>query len=268
MPIAQAHYQRFETASVADIVDHAWVVRDDGLPRHEVLLPDGRGLLQVVAGPPGVRIDPVGGTHEPDVSGVRGLTTRTVVREAAAPSIRLGLQLHPLAGARLGSVLPDGWRSVDSLLDDDIEAAVEALLVAGSDAAAVGLLTESIEALPRHTSHELERFAGVVQAVDAAGGLVRAADLARVAGSTVTELYRWSVGHLGVPPADYLAAVRFSTFVREAIGPGVARPNDVAAALRWYVRAGYAPREVERFTGLGAADLRRLAESVEVLVGG
>lgn len=267
MPVA-VRYQRFETGPVADLVEHAWVVHDDETPTREVLLPDGRGLLQVVAGMPGVRIDPVGGTQEPDVSGVRGLTTRTVVREGAAGSVRLGLQLHPLAGARLGSVLSDEWRSIDALLGAGIEAAVETLLADGADAAAVGLLTESVAALPRHPSHELDRFADVLEAIDASGGLVRAADLARGAGSTVTELYRWSVGHLGVPPADYLAAVRFSTFVREAVGPGVVSPHDVVAALWWYVRAGYAPREVERFTGLEPADLRRLAESVEVLVGG
>ena len=83
MPIVHAHYQRFETAAVADLVEHAWVVRD-ATPGREVLLPDGRGLLQVVLGGPSWRIDPLGGTREPDVSGVRGLTTRAVVRESAA----------------------------------------------------------------------------------------------------------------------------------------------------------------------------------------
>src|SRR6187402_2792590 len=105
MPITQARYQRFETAAVADLVEHAWIVRDDATPGREVLLPDGRGLLQVVLGGPSVRTDPLGGTREPDVSGVRGLTTRAVVRESAAGAVRLGLQLHPLAGARIGTVL-------------------------------------------------------------------------------------------------------------------------------------------------------------------
>ena len=55
MPIAHARYQRFPTDAVADLVEHAWVVRDDETPTREVLLPDGRGLLQVVVGGPGVR---------------------------------------------------------------------------------------------------------------------------------------------------------------------------------------------------------------------
>lgn len=267
MPIAHARYQRFPTDAVGDLVEHAWVVRDESSAR-EVLLPDGRGLLQVVLGGPGVRVDPLGGTHEPDVSGVRGLTTVAVVRQNPAGTVRLGLQLHPLAGARIGAPLSDGWVDVDALLGAGVQAAVETLLAAGSDAAAVALLTESVGALPRHGSDELDRFAGVVQAIDGAGGLVRAADLARRAGCTVTELYRWSVGHLGVPPTEYLAAVRFSTFVREAVGPGTVGPEAVVTALQWYVRAGYPPREVERFTGLEPAELRRLAEAVASLVDG
>lgn len=267
MPIAQAHYQRFATSHVADLVEHAWVVRADAAAR-EVLLPDGRGLLQVVLGGPSVRVDPLGGTSEPDVSGARGLTTRAVVRQGASGAARLGLQLHPLAGARLGSVLTDDWRELDAMLGPGVQAAAEGLLAAGSDAAAVGLLTEAFGALPRHGSEELDRFAGVIRVIDDAGGLVRAADLARRAGCTVTELYRWSVAHLGVPPTEYLAAVRFSTFVREAVGPGAVRPEAVVAALNWYVRAGYPPREVERFTGLEPAELRRLAEGVTALVAG
>ena len=266
MPIAQAYYQRFETDEIAELVEHAWVVRDEVAAR-EVLLPDGRGLLQVVLGGPCERADPLGGTREPDGSGVRGLTTRAVVRCSAAGAVRLGLQLHPLAGARLGTPLTDDWPAIDALLGPGVQEAVEGMLAKKFDAAAVGLLTEAIGAIPRHRSDELDRFAGVVAAIDDAGGLVRAADLARRAGCTVTELYRWSVGHLGVPPTEYLAAVRFTAFVREAVGPGVLDPEAVVAALSWYVRAGYPNREVERFTGLEPEELRRLADAVAVLVG-
>ncbi|WP_028049896.1 hypothetical protein [Cellulomonas sp. URHD0024] len=267
MPITQAYYQRFETHAIADLVEHAWVVRDEVASR-EVLLPDGRGLLQIVLGGPCVRVDPLGSTREPDVSGVRGLTTRAVVRQSEAGAVRLGLQLHPLAGARIGTPLTDEWLEVDALLGSGVQAAAEHLLSEAFDAAAVALVTEAIGSIPRRTSDELDRFAGVLRAIDEAGGLVRASDLARRAGCTVTELYRWSVAHLGVPPTDYLTAVRFSRFLREALGPGAVGPEAVVAALSWYVRAGYAPREVERFTGSEPEELRRLAAGVEALVAG
>ena len=56
--------------------------------------------------------------------------------------------------------------------------------------------------------------------------------------------------------------------MREAVGPGIVGPRRSSRRCSWYVRAGYPPREVERFTGLEPAELRRLAEGVEALVGG
>ena len=77
-------------------------------------------------------MDPLAGTHEADVSGVRGLTTRAVVRESAAGTVRLGLQLHPLAGARTGAVLTDEWIDLDEVLGTGVQAAAERLLADGS----------------------------------------------------------------------------------------------------------------------------------------
>ena len=78
--------------------------------------------------------------------------------------------------------------------------------------------------------------------------------------------------HLGLTPDALLAAVRFSAFVRDAVGPGPVRPEDVLGAIRWYVQAGYPPREVERFTGSTPLELRRIelgvAEALGTAVGG
>ena len=43
-------------------------------------------------------------------------------------------------------------------------------------------------------------------------------------------------------------------------GPVPCGPQDALAVLQWYLRAGYPPREVERFTGLGHVELRRLED--------
>ena len=96
---------------------------------------------------------------------------------------------------------------------------------------------------------------------------MRAVDLARRADLAVAVLYREVVQTLGITPEAFLAAVRFSGFVRDAVGPGPVRPQDVLAVLQWYLRAGYPPREVERFTGLGHVELRRLAAGIEAALG-
>ena len=180
------------------------------------------------AGRPRCAVDPLGGTREPDVlRGARADHARGRPRERGAGRsgsassctrwrARVSGPADRTTGARVDAPAGSGRAGMPS----------RGLLAAGSDAAAVGLADRvGRGAAAALGPPELERFAGVVHAIDAAGGLVRAADLARGAGCTVTELYRWSVGHLGVPPTDYLAAVRFSTFVREAVGPGVVGPT-------------------------------------------
>src|SRR6478735_10614736 len=101
MPVDQVPYIRID-AHVPGLVEHAWMARDEGAGR-EILLPDGRGLLQVVLGGSGVLVDVTDGRERVDATGVRGLLTRPLVRVAAGTGLRLGLQLHPSALAALGA---------------------------------------------------------------------------------------------------------------------------------------------------------------------
>jgi hypothetical protein len=41
----------------------------------------------------------------------------------------------------------------------------------------------------------------------------------------------------------------------------------VLRAVRWYLQAGYPPREVERFTGLAPNELRRLERGIADVLG-
>ena len=112
-------------------------------------------------------------------------------------------------------------------------------------------------------SADLDRLDDVVARVDLERGLVRPIDLAGYAGVQLAELHRWCVALLGMPPAAYLSAVRFSAYVRERVGTGPVRVGAAVGALRWFMDPSYPPREVERFTGLAPADLRRLVERLE-----
>ncbi|GEL94316.1 hypothetical protein CCO02nite_09740 [Cellulomonas composti] len=238
-------------------------------PALEVLLPDGRGLLQLEVATPAMLVDIApDGVHRPDEDGIRGPAARTNVREERGPSVRAGVQLHPLALARLqvGGVV-DSTLPLSSVVGPEDAARARAALLAGDDESAVHLLVAALVARAHPIDEDLEAFGEVIATLDAQRGLLPPPEIARAAEVTVSTLHRWSVRHLGVDLAQYLAAVRFSAFVREAVGPGPVRPSDVVAALRWYAQAGYPPREVERFTGCTPVELRRLEERLAAFVG-
>jgi len=193
-----------------------------------------------------------------------------VVREQPGPSVRLGAQLGPLALARLRvHVAPDDVVPLDRAFATADVAACQAALEAGDDARAVDLLGAALAGALAATDEpaELTLLEPAVQEVLASRGLVTVADLARAAELPVGTLHRWSVEHLGLTPDALLAAVRFSAFVRDAVGPGPVRPDDALGAIRWYVQAGYPPREVERFTGSTPLELRRVEQGIAAALG-
>lgn len=260
---------RWIEASAPLLVEHAWVLRDEGGDR-EVLLPDGRGLLQLVVGAPGVRTDVLTGEQTDDASGVRGFSSRAVVREQLGPAVRLGLQLHPLALALLRphDLLVDRCAPPAAVVDEADAVLARDALAHGDDEDAVRVLVAALVARSRTTDRPagVTAMAEVVAEVDRTRGLVAAADLARAQGVTVSDLHRWCVRLVGVAPASYLAAVRFAGFVREAAGPGPVSPRDVVGALQWYESSGPAPREVERTTGLAPAELRRVVDRLALSI--
>jgi len=265
---AERSYRRFEAPSrFASAVEHAWITRDP-VGFREVSLPDGRGLVLVVAGPSAWVSDPLTGTARDEGTSVRGPALRVEVREVTGAAVRLGLQLAPSGLSRLWAARPVPRTSMDAatLLGADVVLAVQEALVQGDDARALATVWAALDRLPRHDSDEADRLCEALRFAESQRGLVRSADLAREAGVSLGELHRWCVHLLGVEPSQWLSAVRFSAFVREAIGPGRLRAEDVLAAVRWYSQAGYNAREVERFTGITPAILRRLIDRLDAFL--
>ncbi|GEK20695.1 hypothetical protein [Cellulomonas xylanilytica] len=268
----QVVYRRYAPPpSARGIVEHLWVVRlPDGVVEREVLLPDGHGLVTVSVGVPGEHIDPLTQARTPDRSGIRGLADRAFVREQRGPSVRLGAQLDPVGLARMG-VRAGAHEpvAVSAVLGAEVEDVCATALEQGRDADAAALLGSTLvaHAVPVPVGSPLEALGPVLRSVVEQRGLVRASDLARHADLAVGVLHREVVETLGITPEAFLAAVRFSAFVRDAVGPGPVRPQDVLAVLQWYLRAGYPPREVERFTGLSHLELRRLESGIAAALG-
>ncbi|MET0788077.1 MAG: hypothetical protein ABWY33_02430 [Cellulomonas sp.] len=272
MATDQVVYRRYAPPrSALGIVEHLWVVRvPEGVVEREVLLPDGHGLVTVAVGTPGEHVDPLTLVRTPDGSGVRGLAERAFVREQRGPSVRLGAQLDPVALARMGVRSPSyDAVALGSFLGAEVEEQCATALAEGRDADAAATLGSAlaVHAAPVIVGSPLEALAPVLRKVIEQKGLVRASDLARQADLAVGVLYREVMETLGITPEAFLAAVRFSAFVRDAVGPGPVRPGDALAVLQWYLRAGYPPREVERFTGLNHVGLRRLETGIAAALG-
>lgn len=266
MAVAEVAYRRIDVPdSLRGVVEHVWVLHQPGGPADtEVLLPDGRGLVQLTAAEPGVLVDPLTGERRPERPVLRGPWTHALVRVQASAGTRLGLQLHPLGPARLrgGRPMADQEVELADLVGPAAGAASHAL-AAGDDDEAARLVLDALVRQPVARSADLDRLDDVVRRVDDERGLVRPIDLAGYAGVQLAELHRWCVGLLGMVPAAYLSAVRFSSYVRERVGPGPVRLEAAVGALRWFMDPAYPSREVERFTGLAPADLRRLVEQLE-----
>lgn len=271
MPVAVDSYRRFPVPpSLAGVAEHAWVARHARGREHvEVLLPDGRGLLQVVRGSGGSLVEPLTGARTADRDGVRSAWTHAVVAEQSGPVARLGVQLHPAGLARLreGRTQADTWLPLREVLDDGTAARAGELLADGADDEAVATVLGALAVAPRRSGADLDHLDEALAFIDERRGLVRATDVAREVGTSLGELHRWCSQLLGMSPAQYLSAVRFSTFVREAVGTGPVDAAATVAAMEWYVAAGYSAREVERFAGLPPVELRRLAERLAQRLG-
>jgi AraC-like DNA-binding protein len=277
-----------------DLVEALWVARAPHGAPPRVALPDGRPAAVVRLGGAVRWVDPLSGEHEVITSVLRGPRSAPqllLADDADAPAWEVGARLSPWA---LSALHPDGFlvddhRALGAALGlgagvlearlracwapadggDEPDAAGRAGAERAAAVAAARVLEDALHAAVRRPVPPAQHadLARVVQLADAERGLLRQIDLARSVERSLASLHALFAAHVGVTPSAFLSAVRMSCAVREL---GVDDRGDAArvvAVLRSYVDAGYAPREVERFTGLSALDLRRSVRGMEVLLG-
>ncbi|MDR3069317.1 MAG: hypothetical protein LBU50_07425 [Cellulomonas sp.] len=263
---AERSFRRFEPpARLRDVVEHAWVAWRPATSTREVLLPDGCGQLLLVAGAPAVVTDPLTGDRHDEESTVRGPALAVQVRETTGPGVALGLVLTPVGLARLWAPRPAlrGLAPAADLLGADTVTDIVDALTREEVEAAVLSAWVAVDRVPRRDSEDVDLLAQALTVARSGRGMVRGVDLAHEVGVPLGQLHRLCSLLLGLDPGRWLSTVRFAAFVRESVGPGPVLADQMVAALRWYLQAGYSPRETERFTGLPTADLRRLADRLE-----
>jgi hypothetical protein len=248
-------------------------------PPPRVALPDGRPSAVVRLGAPVRWVDPLTRESETVGSVLRGprVVPGVVLPDGDAESWEVGARLAPWALSALhpAGFLVDEHRPLGAALGLD-EPALTAGMRAAWDAAAglgeaaaaaacVAGLEDALAAAVRRPVPPAERDAvdRVARYADAERGLVRSVDLAREVDRSLAGLHALLAAHVGLSPSAFLSTVRLSCAVREL---GVDDRGDavgVVRVLRAYADAGYPQREVERFTGLGALELRRAVRGME-----
>lgn len=262
------------SSGVPGLVEELWVARAPHGAPPRVALPDGRPAAVVRLGGAARWVDPL--THESEVvtSLLRGPRTvpRVVLHTDPAgspvPQWEIGARLAPWALSALhpAGALVDDHRPLGEALDLDEAALTERLRACGDDdeeaarALEDALLAAVRRPVPVTDRDDLDRL---TRYADAERGLVRSIDLARSVDRSLASLHALLTTHVGLTPAAFLATVRLSCAVREL---GVDDRGDAArvvAVLRAYADAAHPQREVERFTGLSALELRRAVRGME-----
>ncbi|WP_217614591.1 hypothetical protein [Cellulomonas sp. GbtcB1] len=261
------------------LVEAFWVARAPHAAPPRVALPDGRPSAVVRLGAPVRWVDPLTREAESIGSVLRGprVVPGVVLPAGDAESWEVGARLAPWALSALhpAGFLVDEHRPLGEALGLD-EPALAAGMRAAWDAAAglgegaaaaacVAVLEDALAAAVRRPVPAADRDAvdRVARYADAERGLVRPVDLAREVDRSLAGLHALLAAHVGLSPSAFLSTVRLSCAVREL---GVDDRGDavgVVRVLRAYADAGYPQREVERFTGLHALELRRAVRGME-----
>jgi len=261
------------------LVEALWVARAPHAAPPRVALPDGRPSAVVRLGAPARWVDPLTREAEPVGSVLRGprVVPGVVLPAGDAESWEVGARLAPWAlsalhpagflvdehrplGEALGldePALAAGMRAAWTAAAGDGEAAAAAACVAVLEDALAAAVRRPVPAADRDAVDRVARYA------DAERGLVRPVDLAREVDRSLAGLHALLAAHVGLSPSAFLSTVRLACAVREL---GVDDRGDavgVVRVLRAYADAGYPQREVERFTGLPALDLRRAVRGME-----
>lgn len=261
------------------LVEALWVARAPHAAPPRVALPDGRPSVVVRLGAPVRWVDPLTREAETIGSVVRGprVVPGLVLPGGDAESWEVGVRLAPWALSALHpeGFLVDAHRPLGEGLGLDEAALTAGMRAAWDEAAGTGeaaaaaacarVLEDALGSTVRRPVPPADRDAvdRVAAYAEAERGLVRSVDLAREVDRSLAGLHALLAAHVGLSPSAFLSTVRLSCAVREL---GVDDRGDavgVVRVLRAYADAGYPQREVERFTGLPALDLRRAVRGME-----
>ncbi len=267
-------YERFAPAhALADYIEHLWIIDAQVGPitRHEILVPNGRPIILVNLKDPGVRTDPQTEKSVVNQSAVSGIATRPVIIGQARHCCLVAAQPTPFGLRALGAPL-----AVDSTVpiaqwlgDQEADTLISALAQStfGENAARrlEAALLSRLRPLP---SVALARLQHAIALIEALGGDIEVAALARELGTGYDLLYRDFRRNLGISPKTFIAIVRYQNHIGQllsgAAGDGLAQ----LALMQGYYDQAHANRDFRRFTGVSPTRFRETLNGIAKMMHG
>lgn len=245
-----------------------------------LLLPDPSPAVVLCAGTPLTLHDSASGDSWTVSAVLRGPRTRPLVERPGTCTLLAPLVPDALLALAPGRSLVDDartlaetWGAAGTDLVDRVRTAVTEqgpavgaeLLAAQIVALAADRPAPAVRRGPDDTggAEGGRLLARALAAAQDDDGLVRPADLARAADLPTDALYRLMLARTGLTPVQHLAAVRFAAAVRAVLPAGSPPQAVLDQLLQW---TALPPREVQRVTGMSAADLGRWVAAAASLV--
>lgn len=265
MPSNELRYERFAPRpALQQIVEHFWLVTAPPIlgVRSEILIPNGRPMVLVCLGDPGLRLA-ADGTRAENQGGLIGILTMPVVLQQSGQATYVGAQLQPWGMAAL---------SPRQRFIDGVQPFAEGASWRGRIAAApLGsasikvfehLLEACVQPLPEGA---VSRLADAIRIIDADPNQGVAAAASRL-GISYSSLYRLFSNFLGLSPKRYASIMRYyqhlGALLAEAPTGGLAQ----LAAMRGYFDQAHASRDFRRYTGMSQVEFRRNLNGIAKLM--
>lgn len=273
MPADGLRYERFApTEAMAPYVEHLWVVDAPvlGEVRREILIPNGRPMVLVCLGEPGVRFVPSTGRRDQNGDAVHGIATEPVVIEQSGKSTYVGAQLMPYGLAALSPAPPlvDASLPLEAWAGAAAKRALVAAMRADGpfESAARRLEAFLAERLKPIAAQSLARLETAVAMIEEAGGSVGVDVLAGRLELSYQALYRLFRMHVGMPPKQYAAITRCYGLVGRLLADGARDGLAQLALLQGYYDQAHASKDFVRFTGVSQKTFLRSLNGIAQLM--
>ncbi len=235
-------------------IEHVWTLRadTDSYTSQEILVPNGRPGVVFCLGQQGTRIDTATGEAYRHGSLYYSVATRPFVIKQQGLARYVGVELKPygLTAFASSARTPNSVRPLDALFNKEgVDRLLEDLRAQPDlEATAKRLLTFLAEHITPLGPTDMQRLAMSTAMIKSKKGDIRTLEVAEQLHLSPSTLRRLFHRYIGVSPEQFIAIVRYASFVETLI---LSSHNpSLVATLHGYYDEAHAAKDFKKYTGL------------------